>query len=263
MHTLFHHYGGRIMLFDGYFKLTEAQTGDAAVLNDKVFRLTFDEAKQIEFIDIYGNVLRQTTPMIGFKGNESEGTYTIGTKSGSVYKVKKVPTPAIESVPSSIPVTPQETFNKLLSLINEFEENNARLVTEAKRVIHEAESIFAQYNSPVTSIEPEPERNPNEIFGEFPRIIQETHHPDQWIHYKDGWQDKATYIFAEKITEEQFIKFCKLKGHRLDKLNDWQWYEDHADITNAKHEKDKWINPHAKLEPDTTWTYKWVRVYTD
>lgn len=69
----------------------------------------------------------------------------------------------------------------------------------------------------------------------------EEHKP---IHYGDGF-DKTNFTFNREVSEEEFLAFLKENNYRISP-------------------KAEWYNDYTKIEGSgNTWSYIWVRVYTD
>lgn len=64
------------------------------------------------------------------------------------------------------------------------------------------------------------------------------------INYGDGY-DKTTFTFNRGITEDEFRQFLKSNGYKLKEKAEW------------------WVDYSTIEGKGNTWTYKWVRVYTD
>lgn len=85
------------------------------------------------------------------------------------------------------------------------------------------------------------------------------------IEYGDGYSG-TVYKFNREISKEEFLKFCEVKELNLSKLDGYAWYEDHAAILPyALKEKERWTkwNVDKDKTSSDTWTYIWVRAYTD
>ena len=90
-------------------------------------------------------------------------------------------------------------------------------------------------------------------------IKEKDFHKD--IHYGDGY-DGVKYTFNKKISYDEFLEFCKKKGHDLTRLEGAAWYEDHAQVYSGLMEENM-FHTDCKKDLCDIWIYKWIRAYTD
>lgn len=85
------------------------------------------------------------------------------------------------------------------------------------------------------------------------------------INYGDGY-DGTVFTFEEPVSYETFLLYLEKNGYDLDKLKKYAWYEDHAAVLSEPIKSGERWNRLKEGRPGVesyTWTYLWVRAYTD
>jgi len=88
---------------------------------------------------------------------------------------------------------------------------------------------------------------------------------ERGISYGDGY-DGTVFTFEEPVSYEAFLLYCQNNGYDLDKLKKYAWYEDHAAVSPEPIKSGERWNHLKEGRPGVksiTWTYLWVRAYTD
>lgn len=238
------------------YTLRSENIGPLQHLNGKMFTIEFDGENHMTLNDITtGDWLRKTTHVVKSKETMNGVVYT--TASGAVYDLVDVETLLPSSPLNPLNQIATEPFEvDLPDLIKDFPIPDIEAIPIPVEVQEQAEAILAS----LTSDAEEPEAiNVDDI----PAVVNE-YNVNRAIYYGDGYYG-IVYSFAGEVNYEQFIRFCKARGHELPREKGYAWYEDRPmifnhRIINGEHHPNKGA---SEKDVSPVWTWLWVRAYTD
>ena len=195
-------------------------------LNGRNFNIKKTKEGQLVFLDPDdGSVLLKTTHIVQDSGESESGTRTFKTNSGTFYSVIK-----LEEECSLPEVMEPEVVNDVPTEVPATDESINALMEEYERI----------------------------------KVVNELN-VERGISYGDGY-DGTVFTFEEPVIYEAFLLYCEKNGYDLDKLKKYAWYEDHAAVCSEPTKSGERWNHLKEGRPgdkSRTWTYLWVRAYTD
>lgn len=260
------------------YTLKNSLSGDAAVMNGKIFKGKIDDHNQITFIDITNNqILRQTTSVVERVGTDYG--IIITTKSGSIYDLidvtKIIPTAIHDEPKVLLPIDvntirsisidryryDKDTIDCINILSSDFNITNIGELERAiihtnllgnihKRYVGHVNSIIKAAGFKIENVDDKIKLT----FEGFDKFINTEEcqvighiHSVRHANYCDAWNSNE-FIFTKKVTEEQFKEFCIANNLRIV-------------------EQSAWYMSYSKLEKNNlgnrSWIHKWIDPYTD
>lgn len=258
------------------YTLRTELTGDAAIMNGKIFKGKVDSHNQIAFIDVATEkVLRHTTSIVSRE--EKPDGIVITTMSGRIYDLiyatSLIPTAAVEADQNAplVPYTVDEIKRfdldnyrdgSNLHVIKEFNKNHGitnigellRAVTMNDESLSKEEIRYAHAFLKMAGFNVSTDKDNADIkFVGFPNIVNTAKvrpighiHSIRHANYCDAWN--SNYFIFDKdhpVNEEDFIEFCKVNNFKIK-------------------EKGAWYESYSVIEEDHDgWVHRWVDPYTD
>lgn len=239
------------------YTLRTENVGTLEHLNGKMFTIELDCDGHMTLNDVTtGDWLRKTTRIVKTEVTMNGVVYT--TKSGTVYDLVNV---------SSILPSNQKTSATFEDKIADLEDKLADLL-EILPVddieLPEPEAKPVEVQEVVAEVAEIPEQTEEIVsIDDIPEVLNETQ-IERAIYYGDGY-DGTVYRFAKEVTYEQFVRFCKANELKLPREEGYAWYEDYPQILSetllngARHP----MRGASEYDTSFTWTWLWVRAYTD
>lgn len=242
------------------YTLRSENVGPLKHLNGKMFTIEFDYEGHMTLNDVITkDWLRKTTRIVETRDTVNGVIYT--TASGAVYDLINVSS-ILPSNQSNKEVS--EPFKvDLADLLNDFPIDGDSELPEL-----EAIPIPVEIQERAAKVVMEMQEKEDEVAEEainnddIPEVIDEFN-INRAIYYGDGYYG-VVFKFADEVTYEQFIRFCKAKGMKVPERG-YAWYEDHPMVFNQRILDGEHHPNKGASENDTSpvWTWLWVRAYTD
>lgn len=235
------------------YTLRTEYVGALEHLNGKMFTIKLDCDGHMTLNDVTtGDWLRKTTRIVKTEETVNGVVYT--TQSGTVYDLIDV-----SSILPSNPKTSATFEGKLADLLEILPFDDIELPEPEAKPVEVQEVAVEHLNGNIKL----PEAREIVSLDDIPEVLNETQ-INRAINYGDGYYG-TVYNFAKEVTYEQFVRFCKVNDLKLPRKEGYAWYEDYPQILSetllngARHPQ------RGASEDDTsfTWTWLWVRAYTD
>lgn len=243
---------------DGIYRLNNMivrakMAGDHRLYDSKGFSISVNENNEMDFIDVESNqTIRLTTAVVNHSVSGSD--HLLVTSSGSVYNITEIH----NDVPDSEMDDPEtDDLEKALDQMGSADdEQTASVEVPANEVVAiPTEQINDIVND--DSIPPVPE--------DFPELVSKENVSRQ-INYGDGYYG-SVYRFAEPMTYDQFLDYCRMENNDLSHLNSYEWWQDHPLVTPTCIKSGDRISHDnregKKDDVSSLWTYLLVKPYTD